>query len=203
MHNLSKYISIALHPVLIPTLATFLYFIVAPTYFHTNQIYIILGLVFLGSYILPLSLLVLFKKINIISSFEIKETYERRIPILSFLLISFLIGKMLYSLPDYQLLSLMFIGGFIALSITYLLLFLNFKTSLHVLGASGFTAFMILISYAYNINLIGLIAFLFFLTGFLGTARLILKAHKPKELIAGFIIGISSILISTLFLNYI
>jgi len=176
---------------------------VAPPYFQSNQIYIILGGVFLGSYILPLLLLVLFKKLKVISSFEIKETYERRVPILSFLLISLIIGKTLYSLPNYQLLSLMFIGGFIALSITYLLLLLNFKTSLHVLGASGFTAFIIVISYAYNINLIGLIAFLFFLTGFLGTARLILKAHKPTELIVGFVIGISSILISTLFLNYI
>jgi hypothetical protein len=200
LHNLSKYISVALHPVLIPTLATLLFFIVTPTYFPSNQIYIILLFIFFGSYILPLLLLVFFKKIHLISSFEIKETRERRIPVLCFLSISLVLGKGLYRLADFQLLSFIFIGGFVALSITYLLLFLNFKTSLHVLGASGFTTFIILISYYYSLNLIGLIALLFFLTGLLGTARLILKAHKPIELIAGFIIGTSSMLLSFILL---
>jgi len=74
-----------------------------------------------------------------------------------------------------------------------LLLYLNFKTSLHLVGISGFTTFMVLLSLNYNLNLIYLIASLLFLNGLLATARLILKAHSPIELLIGFILGIGSI----------
>lgn len=195
MYKLSKYISTVLHPVLLPTLATLIFFIVSPEYYPSKQIYVIVIFVFLGSYILPLLLLVLFKKLHLISSFEIKDTRERKIPVFSFLTISLILGNVIYSLPGYKILSLLFLGCFIALAIVYLLLFLNFKTSLHLVGISGFTTFIILISFFFNINLIGLIALLLLLTGFLATARLILDAHKPIELIIGFFIGVFSIVI--------
>lgn len=94
----------------------------------------------------------------------------------------------------------MFFGCFLALSIIYFLLYFNIKASLHITGMSGFMAFIILLSHYFQINLIGLIALLFFLTGLLATARIILDAHKPTELVMGFLIGTLSLLAVTLIL---
>ncbi len=193
MHKFSKHISTILHPILLPTIATLIFFIVAPYGFPLRQIYLVSGFVFLGSYIFPLLLLILFKNLKIISSFEIHNLKERKIPVISFLIISLLIGKTLFSLPQLNILSILFFGCFLALSIIYLLLFLNFKTSLHLTGISGFTAFMVVLSLYYNLNLTYLIALLLFLNGLLATARLFLKAHSPIELLIGFIIGVGSI----------
>ncbi len=197
MQKFSKYISTILHPVLLPTIATLSYFILVPSYYPLKQIYIIVSLVFLGSYIIPLLLLVLFKNLKIISNYEIENVRERRIPVISFLIISFILGKIFFSLPQFKLLSILFIASFIALSFVYLLLHLNFKTSLHLTGISGFTAYIILISLFYKLNLIYLIALLLFLIGLLATARLLLKAHSPTELIAGFSTGIGSVILTT------
>jgi membrane-associated phospholipid phosphatase len=193
MHKFSKHISTILHPILLPTIATLIFFIVVPYGFPLRQIYLVSGFVFLGSYIFPLLLLILFKNLKIISSFEIHNLKERKIPVISFLIISLLIGKTLFSLPQLNILSILFFGCFLALSIIYLLLFLNFKTSLHLTGISGFTAFMVVLSLYYNLNLTYLIALLLFLNGLLATARLFLKAHSPIELLIGFIIGVGSI----------
>lgn len=193
MHQFSKHISTILHPILLPTIATLIFFIVSPYGYPLRQIYIVSGFVFLGSYIFPLLLLILFKNLKIISNFEIRNLKERKIPVISFLIISLFIGKTLFNLPQLKILSVLFLGCFLALVVIYLLLYLNFKTSLHLTGISGFTAFMVFLSLYYNLNLIYLIALLLFLNGLLATARLILKAHTPKELIVGFFTGIGSI----------
>ena len=200
MYKLSKYISTILHPVLLPTIATLVFFLVSPFYYPLNHIYILITFVFLGSYIFPILLLILFKKLQIISSFEIMSTHERKIPVLSFLIISLILSYVIYNLPNYKILSLMFFGCFLALSIIYFLLYFNIKASLHITGMSGFMAFIILLSHYFQINLIGLIALLFFLTGLLATARIILDAHKPTELVMGFLIGTLSLLAVTLIL---
>jgi len=200
LYKLSKYISTILHPVLLPTIATLVFFLVSPFYYPLNHIYILITFVFLGSYIFPILLLILFKKLQIISSFEIMSTHERKIPVLSFLIISLILSYVIYNLPNYKILSLMFFGCFLALSIIYFLLYFNIKASLHITGMSGFMAFIILLSHYFQINLIGLIALLFFLTGLLATARIILDAHKPTELVMGFLIGTLSLLAVTLIL---
>ena len=195
MYNFSKYISTILHPILLPTLATLIFFIVLPNYYYfpSKQIYTVVGFVFLGSYIIPLLLLYLFKNLKIISSFEVSDLKERKIPVLSFLIISLFIGKALFNLPELKTLSILFLSSILALGVIYLLLHFNFKTSLHLTGISGFTAFVMMLSLYYNLNLIYLIAFLLFLNGLLATARLVLRAHTPIELIIGFFIGFGSI----------
>lgn len=200
MSQFSKYISIILHPILLPTLATLIFFIVSPNYYPLKQIYTVVGFVFLGSYVFPILLLILLKNFKFISNFDIPDLKEREIPIICLLIISLFIGKVLYNLPQLKILSVLFLGCFMALVIVYLFLKLNFKTSLHLAGISGFTGFVMLLSLYYGLNLIYLIALLFFLNGLLATARLILKAHTPKEIIIGFITGFGSISLTAYFL---
>jgi len=91
----------------------------------------------------------------------------------------------------------LFFGSLIALFLAYLFLFFNFKTSLHLIGISGFTTYFIILSQYFSADLVFFVALLIFLIGLLVTARLIVKAHTPLELFAGFVFGSGSILITS------
>ncbi len=82
---------------------------------------------------------------------------------------------------------------------------LFFKISLHATGIGGFVGMVLITMWQYSfgtismtlpllgasqvsINLVLLISIL--LAGLVGTARLWLKAHQPKELYAGFALGL-------------
>ncbi len=182
---------------MLPTLATIIYFLISPINFDTKQIYLIVGFVFLLSYFLPLTLLILFKRIKLISDFDIRTTSERKIPLTIFIVICFIQGIVFFNILNLKLLSVIFFGSSIALFLAYLFLFLNFKTSLHLIGMSGFTTYFIILSQYFSTDFILFIAFLIFLMGLLTTARLIVKAHTPLELFAGFVFGSGSILITS------
>lgn len=202
MIKISKYISVLLHPILLPTLATILFHIISPFHYELSKVYFLVSLVLLLSYILPLLLLIFYKRIKIISDFNISKTNERKVPLLSFIFISFFLGSFIQSILDYNALSIFFFGGLIALTMAYLLLLLNFKASLHLIGMSGFTAYFIILGLYFKTNLIFFIALLIFLTGLLATVRLVLKAHSPLELLAGILLGAGGIFLSaSLFLK--
>ncbi len=66
------------------------------------------------------------------------------------------------------------------------------KISAHLTGLSGLLAFILVLSIKYNTEillypLVGAIL----LCGALGTARLYLNAHRPLEILGGFVLGFS------------
>jgi len=115
-----------------------------------------------------------------------------------FMVICIIQGWVIYSIPGLKMLSIIFFGSLLALFMAYLLIFINFKTSLHLIGISGFTTYFIILSYYFNTNLILYIAFLIFLIGLLATSRLIVKAHIPLELLVGFTCGSGGVILATL-----
>ena len=80
-----------------------------------------------------------------------------------------------------------------------LLLFFNFKTSLHTVGISGLLMYLLNLSIHFEINLILAISFFILLTGAIITARLYLKAHTAIEVIMGLLIGLLSQLLTVRF----
>ncbi|MEP2059242.1 MAG: hypothetical protein ABJJ05_15630, partial [Maribacter litoralis] len=80
-----------------------------------------------------------------------------------------------------------------------LLLFFNFKASLHTVGVSGLLMYLLNLSIHFEINLIIAISFFILLTGSVITARLYLKAHTGIEVIMGLLIGLLSQLLTVRF----
>lgn len=179
-----------------PTLATVCFFIITPHHFDFNQVYLIIWLIFLLSYILPLMLLIYLKRYKLISDYDIKTVNERKIPLLIFMLIGFILGIYMQYLNHFNALRVIFFGSLFSLSGAYLLTFMKIKTSLHLIGISGLLTYIILLNFYFNLNLSAFTALLIFLTGVLATARLVLKAHTSLELFVGFIFGASGVLLS-------
>ncbi len=191
-----KLISYVLHPLLFSFMGSFLYLYLTPKHILKQQEYIILSIVFLSTYIVPILLLALLKRVRLITDYHLRSIDERKFPILFFIMLSFLIGRAMLGIQIADLLAFSFFGVAFALSFTYLLFSIKIKTSLHTIGIGGLIGFVMVMSYAYQLNFNSLIAGLFVIGGIIGVSRLALNAHSPKEIYIGFLIGLVSQFIS-------
>ena len=187
-----RLISYLFHPLLCSFAGTFLYLLLSPEHIIKEQEYIILLVVFISTYLIPVLLLVLLKRLKLIEDYHLRSISERKFPILFFILLSFLIGRALVSIHIVDLLGFSFFGVAMALSFTYLLFNLKIKTSLHTLGIGGLIGFVILMSHTYQLNFNALLAGLFILAGLIGVSRLALNAHATKEIYIGFLLGLTA-----------
>ena len=192
------FISYVFHPLLFSFIGSFLYLLLTPKHIVKQQEYIILLVIFISTYILPIFLLTLLKKMGLIKSYHLKTIEERKFPILFFIVLSFMIGKMLLNIQLVDLLAYSFFGIALALGLTYLLFSTKIKTSLHTLGMGGIIGFVIVMSMEYQLNFNLVIAALFVLSGLIAVSRLKLKAHLAKEVYIGFFLGIVTQLVSYL-----
>lgn len=191
-----KLISYVFHPLLFSFLGSFLYLYLSPKHILKEQEYIILLIVFVSTYIIPILLLALLKRVNMISDYHLRNIEERKFPILFFIMLSFLIGRAMVSTQIADLLAFSFFGVAFALCFTYLLFNIKIKTSLHTLGIGGIIGFVMVMSYEYRLNFNSLLAGLFIIAGLIGVSRLALNAHRPKEIYIGFVLGLISQVIS-------
>lgn len=191
-----KLISYLFHPLLFSFLGSFLYLYLSPKHILKEQEYIILLIVFVSTYIIPIILLAILKKVNMISDYHLRNIEERKFPTLFFIMLSFLLGRAMVSTQIADLLAFSFFGVAFALSFTYLLFNIKIKTSLHTLGIGGIIGFVMVMSYEYQLNFNSLLAGLFIIAGLIGVSRLALNAHRPKEIYIGFVLGLISQVIS-------
>jgi hypothetical protein len=141
---------------------------------------------------LPLLFLILLKPLKIIKSIQLKNVKERRIPLLFFtsitaFILNFIFDPIQYRIPFYFF-SAVFFSGIIGI----LLSFLNYKISLHSIGISSISTFIIAFSLFYQTQTLVFVALSIFATGWVISSRLATKAHKLDELISGLILGVSS-----------
>jgi hypothetical protein len=190
--NFNKYISFFFHPINFSIIGAVMYFLFVPKFIFKPQEHLILAVVFVGSYVFPVVLLVLLKRFGMIKSYHMDGIEERKFPTLLFISISYIIGNWLFKSNVVDLLYLIFFGYGLALIFSYILLYLKIKISLHTTAVSGLLGFLIYFSYFYKINLIIILAVLFALSGIIGSSRLKLKAHNLKEVSLGYLIGLSS-----------
>lgn len=184
-----KAISYILHPLLFAFFGTFLYLYLSPEHMTKQQEYVILLIVFVSTYIIPILLLSLLKRVGLIDDYHLRTIEERKFPILFFIILSFLIGRTLLDVQIVDLLAFSFFGIALGLSMSYVLFSLKLKTSLHTLGIGGLIGFIIVMSREYQMNYNATLALLFFLAGLIGMARIGLNAHRPSEVYLGFLLG--------------
>lgn len=190
--KISKFISYFFHPINFPIIGTILFFLFIPKFIFKPQEYTILVVIFIGTYLFPIILLLLLKRFGMINSYHMVTIEERKFPTLLFISISFIIGNWLYKSLIVDILALLFFGYGLGLICTSIFLYLKLKISLHTLAISGLLGFLIYFSYFYKINLLPIMALLFVLGGLVASARLRLQAHQLNEVILGGVVGFAS-----------
>ena len=150
----------------------------------------LLGISVLSIFI-PICIFFLLKNLKIISSVHLKTYTERKIPLMLYILIFMSIKNFVIQDISQTELYFYFSNWIYACLIALCLCYFKIKASLHLMGCSLLTGFVISASLLYQSSFYWLIGVCFVLTGLVATARLYLKAHTSNELLWGTLAGLA------------
>lgn len=120
----------------------------------------------------------------------LSDISQRKIPLLlQIMLLSILIVKSI-TIEKFPELFYFLFAGLLSAIFAFGLLFLEVKSSIHMIGMSALTVFIIGLSIHFQINIINTVMFFVVMNGFVASSRLEMKAHSKKELLIGFLCGI-------------
>ncbi|MEZ4986009.1 MAG: hypothetical protein R2795_13395 [Saprospiraceae bacterium] len=204
---IAKGLSVVFHPLLLPTYMLFILMVVNPYLFGVNSYqeptaHMQLLLVFLYTFFMPATIVLVMYFLGFIRSFQMKDKEERIGP--------YLITGMLYLWVYYNFsktgqmppayVSFM-LGAVIALFVAFLINIFT-KISAHAVGMGGLLGMVVItmLWFSYgsfalpgtdmlDINVLYLLMATLLVAGAVGTARLYLKAHEPSDLVGGYFIG--------------
>ncbi|WP_232732582.1 hypothetical protein [Cellulophaga sp. RHA19] len=146
--------------------------------------------------IVPVVCYIILRSIGIITSYSLPTIKERKYPLyISLGLLLLVVYKVIPNNYSAEL-FFFFLGMLAAIFSSLLLLFIRFKSSLHAAGMGSLLMFLISLSVHFEINIIYAIAITILCTGLVSTAKLYLKTNTTLEIIVGFVIGLTSQLIT-------
>lgn len=156
----------------------------------TKEKYFVLLQVAIITILLPILFFMGLRSTGKISSAMAPLISERKIPlVLQCFLIIFLV-RINITIERYPELHFFFLGALLSTLIALLLLFAKIKASLHMVGISALTFFVLGLNLHFQTQNVFSLLFLILMTGFVASSRLEMNAHTPKELILGFLIGV-------------
>ncbi len=194
----AKILSILFHPLLLPSIGILILFnsgsILNFLPFQAKKI--ILLIVFVSTFVLPLTFVPFFIFQKIIKNVQMENKRERLVP--------FFVTSVLYFFCYYLLKRLgapqTIISFILAAAINVFTLFLlsfKYKISAHMAGVGGLTGALIAISFILKINLEYFIIGAIIISGIIGYSRLKLETHKQYQIYIGWFTGlvISSVIL--------
>ena len=199
MKKILSFFSYLFHPIFVPVFGTLFYFLFSNYYFIEQQKYLILLQISIITILIPISFYYLLRSFGKVDSVMVYQLSQRKIPLtIQAVLIFILITKSITAevIPE---LYYYFLGGLISTFLLLILLLLKIKASIHMVGISTLTIFVIALSLHYHSNAIYTIAFLIAMNGIVASSRLELQAHTNKELVIGFFSGMLPQIILTYF----
>jgi hypothetical protein len=185
-----KFISTILHPIVLPTLGVFLYFVFVSQSFEKRLQLIVLGLVFVLTYVVPVLLLLFLKNFGFIKDFQVSTIKERRFPVIFMIFLLYFLGNTIIQIPTIRNLGILFYGTSLSLTCIYVLFSVKLKSSLHLVSMGNMIGFFLIMTNINSLSMLPIIILLVLLSGILASSRLYLKAHTPVELLIGFSLGI-------------
>ena len=195
MRQFLNIVSYIFHPLFIPIGGTILYFLVTPKYSSLELQSGNILPIFILTVIIPIIFFLILKNMGVINSIFLPTIKERKYPLyISCILFLMILYKVIPNNYVHELFYI-FTGLLTATCTALILLFLRFKTSLHLLGMGSLLMFMIGLSIHFEINITLAISVFTLLTGLVATSRLYLNAHNRSELLIGLLIGLCSQLI--------
>jgi hypothetical protein len=190
--RLAKIISVLFHPVLMPTyiigiilnLDAFFVLILS-----VKAKLLLLGMVFVSTCILPLSIVLLIKHSGKILSLQMEKRQERTISLLIISIFYYITWWMLRQINVSPVFPVIIIGIFYTSAVA-LTINLFMKISLHMIAAGGAAGVFIGLSFLLLQPIQLLIILMILLGGIIGFARLKLNSHRPVEVYLGWIVGV-------------
>lgn len=190
MKKILPFFSYLFHPIFIPLLGTVFYVLLDERYLTLLQYLILFLQIIIITFLLPIAFFYLLRTFGKIETIMLSDISQRKIPLLmQIMLFAVLIQKSI-TYDRFPSLYFFFVGGLLTTLFAFLLLFVNVKASIHMIGISSLTVFIIGLSIHNEVNTIYIVAFFVIMNGVVASSRLVMEAHSKKELLIGFMCGV-------------
>ena len=189
MRTAARAISIVFHPLLLATWIVLLFGSLNKYAFGNAEVHKMAVIVFFNTFFFPAFTLFLMYVLEFIPDLQMRKKKDRNIPFIAaqiFYIWSFMVVKQL-QMPVF--LQLFILGATISISLAFIVN-IFYKVSLHMVGMGAVVMLMVLVVFTGAIDVGHILPALILLTGLIGTARLIEKAHTLGELYYGFLVGL-------------
>lgn len=183
------------HPLIMPLLGAFIYYMVTRRFFEPSVIQTKLIALFIVTVCIPVVSYYLLRNLGWIQTFQLESTKERKAPLMIQCVLLLMVLKMVYNPYDTPELYFFFVGVLFSALAAFVLAVLEFKASLHMMAITGVTFFVFGLSVHFTTNLLMVLGLLFFVNGWVASSRLYTRSHTTIELITGAFIGLTPQLI--------
>jgi hypothetical protein len=181
--------SYILHPLFISVYAVLIFFYFGNSYSEYFQIYGIIIQIVIVTIFVPITFYYLLLSLKKVDSVMLEQTSQRKIPLLIHAVLLIILIRKSIPVDDFAELYFFFLGSLVSTILALIMVYFNYKVSLHMIGITALTVFTMGISWHFQVRMINIIVVLLLCSGLVGSSRLIMKAHSGKELILGSLIG--------------
>ncbi|KFF07162.1 hypothetical protein [Flavobacterium reichenbachii] len=190
MKKILPLFSYILHPIFISIYATLFYLFCKKDLFSNQEKYFVLFQILIITIAVPILFFLLLRSTGHVKSIMLPETAERRIPLVLQCFLYILLVKRSIVILRYPELHFFFLGALFSTIIALICSLFKIKASLHMLAVSSLTIFVIGLNIHLQMQNPYWSAFLVLMTGITASSRLEMRAHTPKEIFLGLIIGV-------------
>jgi hypothetical protein len=191
LKKILPFFSYLFHPLFIPVYAALFYFFSNTTYYTNLEKVVTISQIVMITMLLPVLFFFVLRSFGQLSSMMVADISERKIPLVIQCFLTILLIRKSITLENFPEFHFFFLGGLMSIIVALVLLFFETKASLHMIAISGLTVFIIGLSIHNQVLNSYWIAFWVVMNGFVASSRLEMKAHTPRELLIGFIWGIT------------
>jgi hypothetical protein len=177
------------HPIFTPVQACFFYLLFHNADYNFKQIISFFWDIAIITIFIPMVLYYILRYLGKVDSIMISNLEQRKLPLVGQSFLFIILVKKSIPLDYYPELHFFFLGALFSTLLALGLLFAKFKTSLHMLAISALTVFVFGMNIHLHIGNVYIIPFLLVMNGFVASSRLVMQAHRPKELIVGVLVG--------------
>ena len=189
--KLARAISVIFQPLLIPTYGFIILFSIN-TFFslliNPSAKWMILGVVFLTTFLFPAVMIFFMMKLGVISSLNLRKRQERVLPFLITGIFYYLVYYMLRQLQISPIYNYFMIGTTLVVVVAMIINFF-WKISIHMISLGGVLGLFLGLTFVMMIDLTPLLVLIIFISGLVGYSRLKLGAHTPAQVYSGFLTG--------------
>ena len=189
---LARIASYVFHPVFMPTVMTLALYMLAPVSFagiDVAGLKLWLLRIGLSTLFFPLFTVVLLKGLGFIQSIHLYTPKDRIIPLIATMIFYFWAEHIAANIPNTPLiLRVLLLGSYWGIVLMFLIN-IFFKISMHTTAAGGMIGILIVLMIVSTVNMVIPLFLALAIAGIIGTARMLLGAHKIWEVWLGYILG--------------
>jgi len=187
--NISKALSVILHPLFMPVLGAIIIFQIshlAMLPFESKKA--ILSLIAIITVFFPLAIVPILYFQKIITGITISNQRERLIPMFLTSIFYYFGYHILHRYSAPLFLQQYMLAVFICVLVASLIN-IKWKISLHMIGIGGLIGLLSALSHLFTMPVNWILMTAILLAGIIGSVRLILNEHNPPQIYTGFIMG--------------